>query len=77
MPREADTKSLLLRLDRDLADRLTAVAEVEGRTVSDVVREAVSSHVERRRKDKRFQRLLEENLAKHQRLLDLLRDRRA
>jgi hypothetical protein len=29
-----------------------------------------------RRTDKRFRRLLEDNLARHQRLLDLLRDER-
>ncbi len=31
--------------------------------------------IEQRRKDKRFIRLLEENLAGHQRLLEALRDR--
>jgi hypothetical protein len=42
-----------------------------------VAREAIASLVEARRKDKRFRRLLEENLARHQRLLDLLRDDRS
>jgi predicted transcriptional regulator len=32
------TKNLLLRLDPDLAKRLQTVADVEGRSVSDVVR---------------------------------------
>jgi hypothetical protein len=47
---------------------------VEGRSVSDVAREAIVALVEARRKDQRFRGLLEENLARHQRLLDLLRD---
>jgi hypothetical protein len=68
------TKNMVLRLDPALAERLAAVAEVEGRTVSDVAREAIVAMVEARRKDQRFRRLLEENLARHQRLLDLLRD---
>jgi hypothetical protein len=68
------TKNMVLRLDPALAERLAAVAEVEGRTVSDVAREAIVALVEARRKDQRFRRLLEENLARHQRLLDLLRD---
>ena len=51
------TKNLLLRLDHDLAGRLQTVAEVEGRSVSDVVREAITALVERRRGDKRFLRL--------------------
>ncbi len=65
---------MVLRLDPALAERLEAVAEVEGRSVSDVVREAIAALVEARRGDKRFIRLLEDNLARHKRLLDLLRD---
>jgi predicted transcriptional regulator len=65
---------MVLRLDPALAERLEAVAEVEGRSVSDVVREAITALVEARRGDKRFIRLLEDNLARHKRILDLLRD---
>ena len=68
------TKNLLLRLDPDLAGRLQTVADVEGRPVSDVVREAIAALVEQRRSDERFLRLLEENLARHRQALDLLRD---
>ncbi len=68
------TKNLLLRLDPGLAERLQTVAEVEGRPVSDVVREAITTLVKQRRSDKRFLRLLEANLARHQQALKLLRD---
>jgi len=68
------TKNLLLRLDPGLAQRLQTVAEVEGRSVSDVVREAITTLVEQRRTDKRFLRLLDDNLARHQQALKLLRD---
>ena len=64
----------MLRLDPELAERVRVVAEVEGRSVSDVLREAVAELIERRRKDKRFIRMLEENLARQQRLLEALRD---
>jgi len=64
----------MLRLDPELAERLQTVAEVEGRSVSDVLREAVARLVEERRGDERFVALLEENLARHQRLLQALRD---
>jgi ATP-dependent Clp protease ATP-binding subunit ClpA len=57
---------LVLRLDPALAELLAAVAEVEGRTVSDVAREAIAALVEARRQDKRFQRLLEDNLARQE-----------
>jgi hypothetical protein len=68
------TKNLLLRLDPGLAERLQTVAEVEGRPVSDVVREAITMLVEQRRSDERFLRLLDDNLARHQQALQLLRD---
>lgn len=71
---KARTKNMVLRLDPDLAELLATVAEVEGRSVSDVAREAIAALVEARRSDKRFHRQLEENLARHQRLLDLLQD---
>jgi predicted transcriptional regulator len=70
----AQTKNMVLRLDPDLAEMLAGVAEVEGRSVSDVAREAIAALVQARRKDQRFRRLLEDNLARHQRLLDLLRE---
>lgn len=70
------TKNLLLRLDPGLAERLQTVAEVEGRSVSDVVREAVAALVEQRRTDERFLRLLDDNLARHRQALMLLRDDR-
>ena len=68
------TKNIVLRLYPALAERLEAVAEVEGRSVSDVVREAISALVATRQKDERFIRLLEDNLARHQRILQMLRD---
>jgi predicted DNA-binding protein len=68
------TKNLLLRLDPELAGRLQTVADVEGRPVSDVVREAIATLVEQRRSDERFLRLLEDNLARHRQALELLRD---
>jgi predicted transcriptional regulator len=74
---KARTKNMVLRLDPDLAELLATVADVEGRSVSEVAREAIAALVETRRANKRFRRLLEDNLARHQRLLDLLRDEQA
>jgi hypothetical protein len=72
-PERAPTKNIVLRGDADLAQRLPTHPPVEGRSVSDVARQAIGDLIQARRKDKRFRRLLEENLARHQRLLDLLR----
>jgi predicted transcriptional regulator len=69
-----DTKNVLLRLDPDLAENLRAVAEVEGRTVSDIAREAIAELVDKRRRDKRFLRKLDENVTRHAELLRALRD---
>jgi predicted DNA-binding protein len=68
------TKNLLLRLDPGLAGQLQTVAEVEGRTVSDVAREAIAALVEQRRRDERFLRLLDDSLARHRQALEMLRD---
>jgi predicted transcriptional regulator len=68
-----ETKNILLRLDPELAERLQTVASVEGRSVSDVAREAIAELVDQRRQDRRFTRLLDENLARHEESLRRLR----
>jgi predicted transcriptional regulator len=73
MPKDP-TKNILLRLDPELAERLQTVASVEGRSVSDVAREAIAALVDRRRQDVRFSELLEENLTRHEESLRRLRD---
>ncbi|MEV0796890.1 ribbon-helix-helix protein, CopG family [Kribbella sp. NPDC050281] len=67
------TKNILLRLDPELAERLQTVASVEGRSVSDVAREAIAALVDQRREDSRFSQLLEENLTRHEQSLRRLR----
>jgi hypothetical protein len=74
MAKAPDTKNMLLRLDPALAERLQAVAEVEGRSVSDVAREAIAALVEQRRSDKRFGKLLEQSLERHAETLSRLRE---
>ncbi|TCC25460.1 MULTISPECIES: ribbon-helix-helix protein, CopG family [Kribbella] len=67
------TKNILLRLDPDLAERLQTVASVEGRSVSDVAREAIAALVDQRRQDAQFSDLLEQNLVRHEESLRRLR----
>jgi len=67
------TKNILLRLDPELAERLQTVASVEGRSVSDVAREAIAALVDQRTQDRRFSRLLDANLARHEASLRRLR----
>ena len=71
----AETKNLLLRLDPELAAQLQAVAEVEGRPVSEVVREAIRQLVDARRADRRFQRRLRDTARQYEHLLERLKDK--
>ena len=70
----AHTKSMTLRMEEPLADKVQTIAEVEGATVSDVIRDALAEHVERRRRDPEFQAMLKRNLRRHQELLNMLAD---
>ncbi len=70
----ADTKNMTLRMDACLAEKVQTIAEVDGSTVSDVIRDALAEHVERRRRDPEFQVMLRRNLQRHQQLLNMLAD---
>lgn len=65
---------MTLRMDEALAGNVQAIAEVEGSTVSDVIRSAISEHVERRKADPEFQKLLKRNIERHAQLLGMLAD---
>ena len=70
----ADTKNMTLRMDERLAEKVQTIADVEGTTVSEVIRDALAEHVERRRRDPDFQAMLQRNLQRHQQLLNMLAD---
>lgn len=71
-PRE--TKNMTLRMDEALAETVQTIADVEGTTVSEVIRNAISEHVDRRKTDPEFQKLLKRNMARHAELLKMLAD---
>ncbi len=48
---EIGTKNMTLRLERSLAEKVQATAEVEAQSVANVVRDAIAEHVELRRSD--------------------------
>jgi len=74
MPRMADidTKAMTVRLARDQAEELEAVAEIEDRPISEVIRAAIDEHIAARRKDASFQRRLRDKLERNRRILDRL-----
>lgn len=64
-----ETKNITLRLDAELADQVRVLAAIENRSMSDVLREAVVEHVQRRRRDPKFRRLVEKSRTQHEALL--------
>jgi predicted transcriptional regulator len=61
--------AMTIRLDPDLAGDLSTVAAVDGKPVSDVVRQAVTDHITARKADQRFRAALREHIGRVQRLL--------
>lgn len=69
-----EIKNMTLRMDETLADSVQAIAEVEGTTVTDVIRTAISEHVDRRKADPEFKKMLKRNMERHAQLLSMLAD---
>jgi predicted transcriptional regulator len=63
-------KAMTIRLSAEQAEALETVATVEDRAVSDIIRAAISEHIESRRKDPKFQSDLKARLVRARRLLD-------
>lgn len=61
---ERATKNMTLRLDPELAARVEALAEIESLPVAQVVRSALSSHIERRKREPDFRAKLQLQLAR-------------
>jgi hypothetical protein len=65
-------KNMTLRLTSDQADELEAVARADGISVSDAVREAISEHIARKRKDKAFRERLRVAMERDREILERL-----
>jgi predicted transcriptional regulator len=66
------SKAFTMRLPEEKAAELEAVARADGVPVSEAVREAIDSHIEARRKDKKFQARLTNLIEENKRVLDRL-----
>jgi hypothetical protein len=64
-----------LRLDPDQEEVLREMARIDGIPVSHEIRQAIATHIERRRKDADFQARLRASLERHRELLKTLADR--
>jgi len=63
-------KAMTIRLSADQAEALETVATVEDRPVSDVIRAAITEHIESRRRDPGFQDGLKNRIERAKQLLD-------
>lgn len=62
-------KAMTIRLSPDQAEALETVATVEDLPVSEVIRAAISTHIETRRRDPVFQENLRDRLERARRML--------
>lgn len=62
-------KAMTIRLSPDQADALETVAAVDNQPIAEVIRAAISEHIERRRKDRRFQDSLADRISRAKSLL--------
>jgi predicted transcriptional regulator len=63
------SKAMTVRLSLDQAEQLETVATVDNQPISEVIRAAISEHIERRKLDEEFQDGLKERISKAQQLL--------
>ena len=72
MSKPTEMKSFTLRLPASLADELATVADVDSVPVQQAVRDAITEHIEARRKDKAFQERLRASAQRHREILKRL-----
>lgn len=67
-----ETKAMTLRLNAKQAQDLEAIANVEGTSVSEEIRNAIAAHIEAKKKDKDFKARLKRSLERNREILDRL-----
>ncbi len=67
-----EQKAMTLRLPSDQAEALEKVAEIDGMSVTEAIREAIDAHIAERVGDAAFQQRLKDSMERHQRVLDRL-----
>lgn len=67
-----ETTVMSLRLAKELAKEIAAVARVEGATVSETIRAAIYRYIATRRTDENFKKLLRQRLEEDREVLEHL-----
>ena len=65
-------KTMTLRLPADQAEALKVIADVDGLSMSETVREAIANHIVNSCADDGFQQRLAASMERHRRILDRL-----
>ena len=65
-------KGFTVRLDDEQAEELEAIAEVDGVSVAEEIRQAIGERIAERRKDTEFQQRLRASIAANQKILERL-----
>lgn len=65
-------KAMTVRLDDDQAEELEKIAEIDGVSVAEAVRDAIAQHVKNRSADPEFRKRIRASIKKHQAILDRL-----
>src|SRR3990172_5534081 len=69
---EMERKAMTVRIPSDQAAELAAVAEVDGVPVSEAIRQAISEHIQTRRRDAAFRARLKASLERNRKILEKL-----
>lgn len=67
-----EQKAMTLRLPAEQAEALEKVAEIDGVSLTEAIREAIDTHIAERAADEEFQQRLKASMDRHQRILDRL-----
>jgi len=62
-------KAMTIRLSAEQAEALETVARVDARPVSEIIRAAITEHIDQRKQDPAFQENLKDRLDRQRRLL--------
>ena len=67
-----ESKAMTLRLSAEQADELKAVADADGVSVTEAVRQAIDDHIAARAADEEFRARLAASIERNRRILDRL-----
>jgi len=63
-------KAMTIRLSGELAEQLETVADVENQPIAEVIRAAISEHIEHRKKDLKFKAGLRQRIESAKKMLE-------